>query len=334
MLGRTCKRLGYAVSVLAALGTGPALIPFFINTDSIINIYSQTPDVEPISGWYGPGAWLAYILTTMNALRHHFALSWHMIVDHTDSDQVTCVHCLKEDWDTDWLVSLVYTSFSSVDLIRRSIQIVKSGQPVTMQVLPALRASATAVYIGLGVAELVLTLMLLIVCSGMYREQPDFFKKFVFLRWRLLVTIVTMYITAFIGVAAHEKASPAQDFLNFEPVPRDTNTTALLSIGSLRTMALNGGLIKALLMFQGPLGGPWWELIVYFYIIWGIIYVFAWRELPLRLNRKDVKYIVGGVLFLALSLPVTICVVYYLVAVIYFPSAVALNLANGHELSR
>jgi hypothetical protein len=112
MIGRDRKRLGYHVGVLIALGTGPALIPFFIHTDPIINIYSQTPDVTPISGWYGPGAWVAYILTTINALRRHFALSWHMIVDHTNSDEVKCVDCPKEDWDGDWLVSLIYTSFS------------------------------------------------------------------------------------------------------------------------------------------------------------------------------------------------------------------------------
>jgi hypothetical protein len=312
MLGRTCKRLGYAVGVLTALGTGPALIPFFINTDPIINIYSQTPDVEPISGWYGPGAWLAYTLTTLNALRHHFALSWHMVVDHTDSDEVKCAHCPREDWDADWLVSLVYTSFSSADLIRRSIAIIKADKLVGIQDLPAIRAAATAVYIGSGASDLALVSMILV--AYMRRKESGFLKSMGLLRWRLLLTVGTLNIIGLLGVVIHQKAIRTQNLFmsDAEQKERQHLSVGLLELYGLRSLAFDGGIIKVLAML--PLEMPWWA-IIYGVMFWGgIVYMMIWREAP-RLDLKTLIRIVVTILVLWFYLPVTVPALSYLVTV-------------------
>jgi hypothetical protein len=308
MLDYTCKSWGYALSVLIALGTGPVLIPFFINTDPIINIYSQTTNVQPISGWYGPGAWLAYILTTLNALRRLFSLCWHMVMNHTYWDRVKCAHCPKEDWDADWLVSLIYTSISSVDLIRLSIAIIRSDKLVEIQSLPAIQAAATAVYVGSSMADLALTAMILMAC--VCGNQSGFFM----LRWRLFITIGALYIIGLIGVVLHQKAIRAQ--YHFVATMKQGESWPDLSVGllseayGLRALAFDTERIKldAMMSFMS------WSDIIYRLVFYGVsVYAMFWCGPP--------NLILGGIgvfallLFWLLYIPILKSVMYYFVTV-------------------
>jgi hypothetical protein len=214
--------------------------------------------------------------------------------------------------DTDWLVSLVYTSFSSADLIRRSIAIIKADKLVGIQDLPAIRAAATAVYIGSGAGDLALVSMILV--AYIRRKQPGFLKSMGLLRWRLLLTVGTLNIVGLLGVVIHQKAIRTQNLFmsDAEQKERLHLSVGLLELYGLRSLAFDGGIIKVLVML--PLEMPWWA-IIYGVMFWGgILYMMIWREPP-QLNLKTVIRIVATFLSLWFYLPVTVPALSYLVTV-------------------
>jgi hypothetical protein len=114
------KHLVFFSVAIIAFATGPALIPFRINTDLIIAIFKHNPDANfAIPRWYGPGFWLAYILLTLEAMREFFVLCWHlsMMDQHTSDEKATCAYCHDDRQDVAWLFSLIYTTAGAFHLL-------------------------------------------------------------------------------------------------------------------------------------------------------------------------------------------------------------------------
>jgi hypothetical protein len=193
-----------------AFSTGPLLVPFFVHTDPIIALHAQTPDAVTISGWYGPGAWIAFVLTSLSAVWRVLHMSWHMMRDHTygRSSCETCTERYQDQWDADLLVSLVYTSFATVDVMQHCLRILRADPPsLEPSVLPAMQASATATYVGCGLSHVVLVPLAI---AGIFeyirgKSTLDYIRAH---QSRLLVSSIMLIVT-YVGVITCERSQAA-----------------------------------------------------------------------------------------------------------------------------
>jgi hypothetical protein len=193
-----------------AFSTGPLLVPFFVHTDPIIALHAQTPDVVPVSGWYGPGAWVSFVLTSLSVVWRVLSMSWHIARDHSyiTLKCETCTLQYEDQWDSDLLVSLVYTSFAASDLMRHSLRILHADKPsLDPSILPAMQASAISVYIGCGLAHVIWGQLLFAGLCECCRGNSVL--QFARSRWRWFLVSGVMLGVTYVGVITCEHSQAA-----------------------------------------------------------------------------------------------------------------------------
>jgi hypothetical protein len=161
-------------------------------------VYSPNDAPVSVSGWYGPGAWLAFMISLLLAL-------WRTAI-HAQSGR-------GDTWDADLLVCVVYSAVASVDLIMRSRRLpdVPDGAELPWdQVLP-LAAAATAVHIIFG-----FSLLPFLIFAG--RSLLYFLFDHPIPSWRALTTRrfrlwSAMLLSSFVGMASFEHGLRDKEFL-------------------------------------------------------------------------------------------------------------------------
>jgi hypothetical protein len=186
---------GYIVLLSVTICAGPMLVPRYLNTDPIIKVHAETPgDIVPISGWYGPGAWIAFVLTALSAVCRMLRFTWHTYRDHETRDDETCEECSQHrDWDADIIVSLIYISVSAIDLVRHSLRTLRASEPRMddVSLVHAIQASVTAVYVGCGFAYILFILLIPLLMMLFYEV------RFVWLYWRRLLPVIALLLVTY-----------------------------------------------------------------------------------------------------------------------------------------
>jgi hypothetical protein len=147
-----------AVTSCTATAIGAAFTSFMVlaltDSNPILNLYREIPDAAPVSGWYGPGAWLPFLVSLCLAYWRTLQPPHEPVAPERDNK-------LKaRSWDGDLLVALVYISVAVGDLLRQCAVLMHSNPPtVANKVLPPLAAAATVVHLTFG-----LTIVPLLIC--------------------------------------------------------------------------------------------------------------------------------------------------------------------------
>jgi hypothetical protein len=231
---QTLAAVLYAFLFILAFCTGPLVVPRFIHQDPVIAAHADTPDVATISGWYGPGAWIALILTSLSAAWGTMSMSWHIIRHHTISilalgPNDTCDRTYHDQWpgDADLIVLLVYASFATVDLTQHSLQIMRADVPhIEPPKMPAMQASATAVFVSCGLAHVMLVPL---AFTGLCESKSTF--SFIRSCWRRLLITTALLLTTYTGIFI---CYQSQEMI----VARDKSALTLTSLGPDGTASL------------------------------------------------------------------------------------------------
>jgi hypothetical protein len=148
-----------ALTSCTATAIGAAFTSFalyaLVNSNPILGLYRETPGTAPVSGWYGPGAWLSFLVSLCLAYWRTLQ-SPHEPVAPEKGDKPKA-----RSWDGDLLVALVYISVAVGDLIHQCAVLIRGDPPVVANTaLPPLAAAATVVHLTFG-----LTVVPLVICS-------------------------------------------------------------------------------------------------------------------------------------------------------------------------
>jgi hypothetical protein len=261
------KRNIFVVALsLSAVLSGPLLVPFFLNTDPVTVLHARLDESESISGWYGPGAWVAYVLTVLAALAHILKLAWHVKTVHLWTwSSLACKDCPCVDkWDGDLLVAFVYTLFSVYDLIHRSVPVIHAHSMPYLELknVPALQAAATSSYVGFGASYVLIIGFSMLLWSTWQGSFLDVMKA----HRRRAIILGAMFVVAHVGVSICEHAR-----LTF--LARDTSVSPIflpsrLTSGSVSVFGVvsdnlaPSAWIKILSIFY-TLMGPAGALVIY-----------------------------------------------------------------------
>jgi hypothetical protein len=147
-----------AVTSCTATAIGAAWTSFAVltltNSNPILVLYHKVPDATSVSGWYGPGAWLSFLVSLCLAYWRTLQFP-HEPVAPEKGDRPR-----ERSWDADLLVALVYISVAVGDLIHQCTVLMHGNPPiVTIKDLPPLAAAATVVHLTFG-----LTIVPLVIC--------------------------------------------------------------------------------------------------------------------------------------------------------------------------
>ncbi|KAF8179516.1 hypothetical protein K438DRAFT_1977225 [Mycena galopus ATCC 62051] len=167
MAQRRCSRCFNADS--AWCGSCLVLILLIFTVIGISEAFRQTTATEkellsritsdtPISGFYGPGAWLAWLVAL--GMSHGHAL--RAMMAHRE---------LKNEWDYDLIGTSGYTIAAAVDLMSKAKAISQLREAAnTSSLLPALLCAERVVSVGTGSSLLSLTIGLASPNSGGFRS--------------------------------------------------------------------------------------------------------------------------------------------------------------------
>lgn len=149
---------GGLAGIVVVLYAGPG-VAFLLRDQNPVSIIRQTTvDCAPVSGWYGPGAWISFAFSICLAL-------WNTFRSMSGSDEG------HGSWDVDLLVAFLYTAMAAGDLVRRCIHLLSlSAQLVPSKDIPALAAAATVVHVSFGLA--LVPVMLGVHCYLEQRSSP------------------------------------------------------------------------------------------------------------------------------------------------------------------
>jgi hypothetical protein len=184
--------------------------PQFVNAQS--ELYS---DQEPVSGLYGAGAWIAYILIMSHVVFNFLRDVWHAIQHHPFiHPYVRCRECPDDEWDLDLLGSVVYTAGAAVDLIKRSAVAIRDPNPVTSGAVfgseYCIQAAGVVVYVGLGAFQMTccMSLNLFIVRRswGLFGVE-SWFQQFIGYHHHRLVLFLLLLLASLAGSLASLGAS-------------------------------------------------------------------------------------------------------------------------------
>ncbi|KAJ7279916.1 hypothetical protein C8J57DRAFT_1301114 [Mycena rebaudengoi] len=130
----------------------PVWISQGISTQSVL--LSRITHDTPISGFYGQGAWWAWLITL--GMSHS-----HMVMALLSTGE------LPSAWDYDLIAASSYTAVAAVDLINKSRAIAHLGEKASESVLlPALVCAERVVSVGTGAFLLTLLITLLFRCPS------------------------------------------------------------------------------------------------------------------------------------------------------------------------
>jgi hypothetical protein len=146
-----------AITSCAATAGGVAIasVTVFALKDSnpISSLYREAPDTAPVSGWYGPGAWLSFVLSVCLAYWRTLQAPGEPVALEKGNEPKA------RSWDADLLVALVYVSVAVGDLIHQCALLMHSNPPVvTTKDLPPFAAAATVVHLTFGLTTALLVL--------------------------------------------------------------------------------------------------------------------------------------------------------------------------------
>jgi hypothetical protein len=199
----TIRYSAYIALSSVAFCAGPFLIPHFLYTDPILEVFAHNPDVQAVSGWYGPGAWIVFVLTSLSAIWRMLSLTRHVASDHIFIGcpmQNICEECDRNyrPLDADLTASIVYVSVAAVDLIRHSWRILRADEPhMDESIIPGMQASETAVLVGCGLAHVILfPLVFLIYTLPHTQHAPTLGFRVMYLYWRRLLPSFTLLLIA------------------------------------------------------------------------------------------------------------------------------------------
>ncbi|KAJ7891136.1 hypothetical protein B0H13DRAFT_2340632 [Mycena leptocephala] len=117
-------------------------------------LHSRITAETPISGFYGPGAWWAWLITTGMAHGHVAMALWK-------------TRELPSGWNPDFIVASLCTVAAEIDLIAKSRAIARLGETASQTVLlPALVSAERAVVVGSGSALVSTVVGLFLVFFG------------------------------------------------------------------------------------------------------------------------------------------------------------------------
>jgi hypothetical protein len=273
----------YALLFLTAVLLGPALIPWFVHTD-------------PIPSWYGPGAWLAYVVVTLSAFYKVIRLVLHAMSSHDKDDKSACASCtVRDEWDIELLASLTYTIVCTWDLLQQCWPILHSATPTLRDAQnPALHAAATAVYVSFGAAQVPIISFGFLLATSHGRQWLRQAKRAH--RRRILIFIV-LYMVSTAGAVVFNKTSthlhppilptPTPDTPTPSNVPvleHQIPATIDQYYGPLflriSLLAFDSGLFRVLVTL--PLELPWWANVL---ILLGV----GFWPLLIFISRKNVS---------------------------------------------
>jgi hypothetical protein len=175
--------LGLPVVIFHFVSTGGELLARLTHPAPINFHQSSSEGYAPISGWYGPGAWLAFVLIALSAC--------------ANTVRSVFFRGTEAGWDMDLLSTVIYTMFSSTDLMRRSLRLLLDPTPKRLQQeLPSLMASATAVYSALCISMPVMDILFAVLIPYVRFSTISPAVSLAFKKWgRTAPTIRHMYRT-------------------------------------------------------------------------------------------------------------------------------------------
>jgi hypothetical protein len=211
-------KVGVVLGLLLLLIAGPA-IPLFAGSGLVFLPYQIDPMIRfrlssesytPISGWYGPGAWVAYMLTLLCALFGSLRLIYFS-PEFTEQEK---------GWDVDLIAATICTTVSSVDLFHQSLTLLRgSYTKIPLKSIPALVAAATAVHCSLGVSSLAMSFIFVFVMRREEREKLPL--PVLCNRYRLAFVWSVMFFVAFISVWVFTLTNRRIRLPTFEVLPGD-----------------------------------------------------------------------------------------------------------------
>ncbi|KAJ7366070.1 hypothetical protein DFH08DRAFT_833440 [Mycena albidolilacea] len=120
-------------------------------------LVSKITNDTPVSGFYGPGAWWAWLIT-LGMTHGHMWAAWLTMGD------------LAAEWDYDLIAAGSYIIAASIDLILKSRQIAQLGEGASESpLLPALACAERVVSIGTGSSVFSVVTSLIGGSSGLHR---------------------------------------------------------------------------------------------------------------------------------------------------------------------
>ncbi|KAF8180472.1 hypothetical protein K438DRAFT_1976662 [Mycena galopus ATCC 62051] len=121
-------------------------------------LLSRITSETPISGFYGPGAWLAWLVSL--GMTHGHAV--RAMITHGE---------LKHEWDYDLIGTSGYMIVAAVDLMSKAKAVSQLGEAAnTSSLLPALLCAERVVVVGTGSSLFSLTIALTSLNSGGIRS--------------------------------------------------------------------------------------------------------------------------------------------------------------------
>jgi hypothetical protein len=323
--------LRMAALVLLALLSGPILVPWFFNTDPVIAVHGELDKPDPISGWYGPGAWATYVLTLLVALVRMLRLAWHIATVHAwlwsspGCERCPCVDSL----DGDLLVASVYALFSVCDLICCSIPIthVDSSTSINPSDTPALQAAVTSTHIGFGAVYVPMLAFSFFVWSAWQGSYQEVVKA----HWRRGVVLGVMFIVTHTGVSVCERVRSSAQSKDISLPARFILSRLAGGVFAVVTETVRPTMWMKIISIFSDLTGPVGAVIIYGIIVFGFLFLQSSQKLDLTWDR------IGATLILAYMWPICtfILIIYFVVLVSgcsSHPCEIMLNHMSFHSL--
>ncbi|KAH8823415.1 hypothetical protein DL96DRAFT_1617497 [Flagelloscypha sp. PMI_526] len=195
---RTRPKDAFSLFAYVLLSSVPTLY-FSRNSDPIPKFLSQHPDFSyaPVSGWYGPGTWLALLATML-------------------SGGVTLLDGFltktpPTKWSPDIFAVLVYSATSCVDLYRTSRLLHSEDDTINFSILPSFLAASRATTFCAGVLE-VYSMFLFI-----HFNEKNASKNYV-----NIILFLAVWITSILSVAFVPPYYKTNELAQFWPCDNET----------------------------------------------------------------------------------------------------------------
>ncbi|KAJ7160624.1 hypothetical protein C8R43DRAFT_1233815 [Mycena crocata] len=145
---RCCSVFGLAIGVIVLIGAVLGIKSFMEETIATQKeLLSNITDDTPISGYYGPGAYWAWLIT-LGMTHSHSAMTFLA----TNRNEVL------PEWDYDLMVASGYMAGAAIDVILKSRAIAELGENASESpLLPALICAERVVSVGTGSSIFTLT---------------------------------------------------------------------------------------------------------------------------------------------------------------------------------
>jgi hypothetical protein len=148
--------LALSLGVTAFIAGGAHRSGFF-SPDAVAVLIEREDISMDVPSWFGPGAWIAYALTTLSALMDGISALYRCwdpsppssgAFDKEGERDSLADEDADHKWDPDTITSLIYTGMACGELLRASIKVSGGHGALDKSDLPVLAAACTAVITG------------------------------------------------------------------------------------------------------------------------------------------------------------------------------------------